>query len=381
MATLPYSRVVRVTLTRDDKFPDRRGFGIPLFLTPVTKTGKLTADLRTRAYGSMEEVAVDWLPTDEFYKAAMAAFSQNPRPVQIKVGYINATTTSNAAAFQTELNSIETYDAQFYWIDIDKTLRDIAGLDGVVNWIETKNRFAIITSNDVNTESVAITTSLAARQKGKLVRSAVFYSQLANAAEYPGYAYAALLGTFNFDNADAAYTGKFKKLLGITPANLGSTPVQQVTGFQPQLGQSTAAGNCANMFINIGGQNFVVEGSTLTPNVFIDEIHATDWIIARTEEEMLGVLLNNNRVPFTDAGMEMLASAARVVMTQAIRAGLIAIDLDENGDYSPAVEYIVPSVFDVPASQRKARIAPEIIVRFRYAGAVHYAQVNYRMTF
>jgi len=38
-------------------------------------------------------------------------------------------------------------------------------------------------------------------------------------------------------------------------------------------------------------------------------------------------------------------------------------------------------VFSVPESQRKARIAPEIKVTFRYAGAVHYTTINYRMTF
>jgi hypothetical protein len=38
-------------------------------------------------------------------------------------------------------------------------------------------------------------------------------------------------------------------------------------------------------------------------------------------------------------------------------------------------------VFDVPEAQRKARIAPAIAVRFRYAGAVHYTTINYTMTF
>jgi hypothetical protein len=61
-------------------------------------------------------------------------------------------------------------------------------------------------------------------------------------------------------------------------------------------------------YINIGGRNFVVEGSTLTPNVFLDEIHATDWIIARTEEETLGILLNNSRIKFDDSGMQQIAS-------------------------------------------------------------------------
>lgn len=379
MAVLPYSRVVRVTLSRDDSFPERRGFGIPLFLTTQEKTGVLDATLRTKSYSSPEEVADDWDAVDEFYKAATEAFAQNPRPVQIKVGFLDLDSDPSAQELQDELDAIQDYDPLWYWVDVEATLRDLDALDGLAAWTEARTKFSLITSNDEDTETTSTSTSIAARLKDQYERTAVAYHN--DAKYYPGYAYAALLGTFNFDNADSAYTGKFKKLLGIPAVNLGSNAIQQITGFQPALGQSATAGNCANTLVNIGGQTFMVEGSTLTPNLFIDEVHATDWIISRTEEEMLAVLINNDRVPFTDAGMEMLAGAARVVMTQAIRAGLIAIDLDENGDYSPAVEYIVPSVFDVPASQRAARIAPEIIVRFRYAGAVHYAQVHYRMTF
>jgi hypothetical protein len=68
-------------------------------------------------------------------------------------------------------------------------------------------------------------------------------------------------------------------------------------------------------------------------------------------------------------------------MQQATRAGIIALDLDSNGDYSPAFTITVPSVFDVPSSQRAARIAPAITVQFRYAGAIHYTTINYFMNF
>lgn len=379
MAVLPYSRVVRVTLSRDDSYPERRGFGIPLFLTTQEKVGKLSSVLRTRVYGSMEEVQEDWDAVDEFYKAAEDAFSLKPKPVQIKVGFVDLGTAWTADDLKDELDAIQEYDPLWYWFDVEAGLRDEEELDGALDWAEAHIKFASITSNDEGTETQGNTSSIAARNKGNFERTGIFYHD--DETHYPGFAYGALLGTYNFDNADTAYTGKFKNLPSIPALNKGSAIIQAITGFQPALGMSTTAGHCANTYVDIGGKQFVVEGSTLTPNVFIDEIHASDWIISRTEEEMLAVLLNNDRVPFTDAGMEMLAGAARIVMTQAIRAGLIAIDLDENGDYSPAVEYIVPSVFDVPASQRAARIAPEIIVRFRYAGAVHYAQVHYRMTF
>lgn len=381
MAKLPYSRVVNVNLTRSDAFPSRRGFGVVLILTTTAVADQLDATHRTKVYSSIDEVAADHLPATEFYKAAEAVFSQNPRPLQIKGGFATFTPASGTAAeLKTQLDLINTSDADWYWLTILPAMRDKASLDGLIEWVEAQPKQAGIDSNAVATQTANDTTSVAGRNKGEFVRSWVFYHD--DATEYPAVAFAASLGTRNFDQADSAYTGKFKRLQGIGPVNLGSAAVQAITGFVPELGQSLAAGNMANTYVDIGGQSFVVEGSTLTPNVFIDEIHSTDWIIARTEEETLGILLNNDRIPYTDAGMETLASGARTVMRQADRAGLIANDLDPaTGLYSPAVEFIIPSVFDVPESQRKSRIAPEIAINFRYSGAVHYTTINYRMRF
>ncbi|QJD54318.1 structural protein [Aminobacter phage Erebus] len=381
MAKLPYSRTVNVTLTRVDAFPTRRGFGVPLLLSHVPVAGILDATHRTKVYGSIEEVEVDHISSTEVYAAAEAAFSQNPRPLQIKVGFITfVPATGTAAELKTQLSAIADYDNDWYWIGIVAALRDDDYLDGLVEWTEARTKFAIIDSNDVLMLSQADATNIAARHKGTVERTAVFYHD--DASEYPGFALAASLGTRNFDQAESAYTAKYKTLRSVSVVNIGSAAVQAITGFTPALGQSTAAGHMGNAYVDIGGRNFVVEGSTLTPNVFIDEIHASDWIVARTEEETLGVLLNNDRVPYTDAGMELLASGARTVMRSADRAGLIANDIDpETGNYAPAVTFNIPSVFDVPASQRKARIAPEISVSFRYSGAVHYTTINYRMNF
>ncbi|MBX4889772.1 DUF3383 family protein [Rhizobium bangladeshense] len=380
MAILPYNRVVNVTLSRNDAFPSRRGFGTQLIITTVAVAGKVDATHRTKLYASIEEVAADFATTADAYKAALSAFSQNPRPTQIKIGFVAVDGTPTSAELQTELNTLYDADQDWYFITVDTTLRDQAYTDGLLQWVEAKNKLAIVDSNAAATQNPADTTSIAARNKGEFERTGVFYHT--NAAMFSAAALAGWMSTRNFDDANTAYTAKFKNLKGIEAVNLGSAAISAITGFTPGVGQSESVGHMANTYIDIGSRNFVVEGSTLTANVFLDEIHTTDWIIARTEEEALGILLNNARVPFTDAGMQMIASAARTVMQQATRAGLIAQDLDpETGDYAPAVEITVPSVFDVPESQRKARIAPAITVRFRYAGAVHYTTINYTMTF
>ena len=378
--TLPFSRTVNVTVTRTGAPATRRGFGVPLFLTSVAKAGILDADNLTRAYGSIEEVLVDWDATDAFAIAATAAFSQNPRPLQIKAGFYDAAVAVDATTMIDAIADLNDFDNAWYWLTVEAALRDTAMADGLIDWVETQNKFLMLGSNDVLHEDVNDTTNISARHKNTVKRTAVFYHT--DASLYPCVAFAASLGTYNFDEPNTAYTGKFKSLAGITPINVRSSQVQAITGFTPALGQSVAAGHMANTYIDIGGINQTTEGSTLTPNLFIDEIHTGDWIIARTEEEMLNILTQNDIVQYDDRGMQLLASAPRQLMSIARSAGFVAQDLDpESGDFLASVEIIVPSVFDVTESQRQNRIAPPIQVRYRYAGAVHYTTVNYTITF
>ena len=384
MAKIPYSRVVNVNLTRTDNFPTRRGFGTQLILTHTAVTDQVDATKRTKLYASLAEVEADYASSTSVYKAALAAFSQNPRPVRLKVGYAATPTGADDAAkkanFIASLGAILDYDQAFYQITLDAALRDQHYLDGLVEWVEAQPKVAFIDSNDADLKSSGDTTNIAARHKGTVERTAVFYHDSADA--YLAASIAAYMSTRVLDDADSAYTLKFKKAPGINAVDIGSAALTAITGFQEGLGQSESAGHCANTYIDIGDQNFLVEGSMLTQNVFADEIHATDYIVARTEEEMLALFLNNASVPFTDQGMQQLASVPRMVMQLAARAGIVAKDLNPaTGAYEPAYTITVPSVFDVPESQRKARIAPAISVRFRYAGAVHYTTINYTMTF
>jgi hypothetical protein len=375
MAVLPISRNVRVSITRQNRFATRRGFGVPLLLTSATVAGVLDQNKPIFYAASIDEVAAHWNAGDAPYDAALAAFSQNPRPLQIAFGWYESSTAVSGNDLTDALQNIQDYDTGWYWIDVEPELRDTDALDGVVAWVEAQTKFAILTSNDLKLKDSADTTNIAARHKGTVERTAVFYHPTATL--YPGFALAAKLGTYNFDNANSAYTAKYKHLAGITPINIMSDEARALDGFVPAIGQNSATGHLANIYIDQGGINQVEQGSTLKPNVFIDEIHSGDWMVARCEEEILNILRNNNVVKMDDTGMQMLAGGPRIVMQQAIRAGLIASDVDpETGDYQPNYVIDVPSVFDIPASQRKNRIAPPITVYFRASGAVHYAQAD-----
>ena len=177
MARLPYSRVVDVSLTKLDRFARRRGFGIPLILT-TDATGVVDATTRTKAYGTIDEVAEDYASTTEPYKAALAMFSQTPRPLQIKIGFIAAgvlTTPTPDPVIGDELDAVYAFDNDWYWLTMTEEFRDLAILDTVMAWVDAKTALFMIESNDVLTQSPADETSVAARNKGTRQRSAVFY--------------------------------------------------------------------------------------------------------------------------------------------------------------------------------------------------------------
>lgn len=380
MAPLPATRNVYVTVTRNDNFVARDGFGTPLFLTSQTIAGKLDADNRTRAYASIDEVSAEFNGGDPFYEAAQQAFSQNPSPLLIKAGWYDATVATDAQGLTDELDAIADFDDAWYWIDVEASLRDTAALDGLVNWAEARDKQATITSNDANIEQLSDTTNIAARHKGQIEHSSVFYST--DADEYLGFATGSYFGTFNFDDRDTAYTAKYKRFRTFAPLNRPSSVANIVQGWVPEIGQSLQAGHCANCIVDQGGRFILEQGSVLTPNVFIDEIHFTHWLKARTTERILNLLMNNNRVPYDDRGFQMIAGQIEAQLVQAFNAGLLAADeTDEDGNYVPSFVVNVPRYSAVPASQRKARVAPAFGASFRYAGAVHFGRINYTVNF
>lgn len=471
---LPYSRVVDVSLTRQDRFATATGFSVALIVTPAAVTGQVDATHRTKVYGGLLEVAVDYASTTDTYKAAAAMFAQNPRPRQIKIGYRNP-----ANPITDELNLIYASDPDFFWLGHTAELRDTPAQRELADWAETKSVLSGLESGDADTEtpaaiadssatvtmtiaapgvvtwtghglaadapvrftttgalatgltagatyyvrnpttntfevsataggaSIATTGSQSGTHTGTALRfggsiaeyieskgydhSFVFYTP--SATEFPALALLAYSSGRDLDRGSLraalrgdiasgnAYTAKFKKLVGVTALNKSSAVVQAISGFVPGLGVDAAQGHRANAYVNVGGLDMVVEG-TVGSGAFIDEIHAGEWIVARTREALLSALAINARVPYTNKGMATLTAAVDGVMRRAVAAGIIAGDFTDDGSvFTPEYTIEHDRVENIPASQRRNRIAPDIKVNFRYAGAIHYASATFLMSF
>lgn len=394
MAQIPYSRVVDVSVTRQDRFPSQRGFSTALLLTGTALATKVDSTTRTKLYSSIDEVSADgWATNSPAYLGAQAFFSGDPRPIQLKIGFVDIDGTPTMAS---EIAALNAFDSDWYWGCHTSELVDSnASQKALATWFETQNKIVALDSADADTKTAipATDSSIAKWAKDSaLDRCPVFYHPNAATQLLGPRAWAYTSGR-NLDRANyeqakrgridsgQAYTLKFKELRGATAADLTSADVQAITGFVPGSGLVSTAGNYANTYINIGGLNMLVEGSTPRGS-FIDEIHAVDWLRARMQESVLAALANEPRIPMTDVGVGFLIQAGVVpTLNRAVAAGILAVDFDESGRLLPPYEITVDKTANIPAQQRRQRIAPDIKVIARFAGAIHYASVSITLKF
>ena len=73
--------IVQVTITRDDQPISQQGFGTLLILACHHSFFQ-----RTKSYNSLTELEIDFPSGTQVYNAALKAFSQEPRPIAIKIG-------------------------------------------------------------------------------------------------------------------------------------------------------------------------------------------------------------------------------------------------------------------------------------------------------
>lgn len=82
---IPLQDIVKVNITLQTLFAQRRNFGLPLFVTPETDSG-IDQKERVKKYTTLAEVVIDWPTSSEAYQMAQTAFAQSPAPGELLIG-------------------------------------------------------------------------------------------------------------------------------------------------------------------------------------------------------------------------------------------------------------------------------------------------------
>jgi hypothetical protein len=253
-----------------------------------------------------------------------------------------------------DLAAIALENGDFYGLIL--TTASKAEVLAAAAWVEANGKLYVQASQDtaIVTAAAAGATDVAAQAKtSAYARTSVFYHPRPDA-----FADAALFGKC-FPKDPGSLTFKFKTLAGV--------PAVALTGTQI----TNAKNKNAMYYTSFGGVPITAEGK-VAAGEWIDVIRDRDHFESRLQTRIFSVLANADKVPFTDRGINLVATEVRGQISDSIASGFLADD--------PTPEIVVPKARNVAAIDKAARNLTGIEFTATIAGAVHALTINGKIT-
>lgn len=251
----------------------------------------------------------------------------------------------------TDLDAIEGFDADgWYCLLLDS--QGEAEIAAAAAWIEARKKIFICNSMDHGIIDVSVTDDvLSDLLLNNYARTALIYTM----AKLLNFSAAGWAGQ-RLPSDPGSSTWSFKSLAGVTVDT-------RLTGAH----LSTIEAKNGNHYTLVASIPITRYGTTASGE-FIDVTRFIDWLDARIKERIFGILINNEKIPYTDAGVDLMRGAVLAQLQQGITAGGLAAD--------PAPTVTAPLVADIDPSDKANRILPDIEFQATLAGAIHKLVIN-----
>lgn len=246
-----------------------------------------------------------------------------------------------------DLAAIRNVDADWYGLTLD--LNSTAIIEAADVFAETLPMQMAVHVCDSIAFDPAITTDvgyvLKAASAGRIIGG--FFNK--DTAGYGGVAMLANRFPHDPGAAGAGGTYALKTLVGVIAGNWSETQIAALR-----------AKNYVT-YVTTAGRSHTLDGKVFGGE-FADVVRGLDWYRIRSEERVAALLLNNDKVPFTDRGITQVYSELRAQQMDAE-----AVEL-----FVPGSSVLtVPTRAQVPSADRAARKLTGITGSAILAGAIH----------
>jgi hypothetical protein len=245
------------------------------------------------------------------------------------------------------------------WYAVSTSARSMIHQQECAQWVQANEKLGILTSGDdaiVDAETGDIATWA---KLNNLDRVIVFYHPDAKLADAAVDALAPLDPI-----PEAAY---FSKMLAKHPgsATWKFKELQSIPTYELTQGQaSTVEGKNATWYMTTADVPMTAEGKTAAGE-YIDVIQGLDWLKARIQNLVFTPLVQQDKIPYTDEGVQILVSSLRAALDEGVRYQILA---------SYDISY--PAVADLAANWKAARVLPDINFTGVLGGAIHKTIIN-----
>lgn len=253
---------------------------------------------------------------------------------------------------ENDLDAVVEENDDWYALAIND--REVQTVLSAATWVEARTKLFGTASADstIIDVSASLDTSSIAFQlfSGGFARTFLMYHQDAD-DDFPECAWFGRVLPLQ----PGSETWKFKTLATISYSNLSTTQSQN------------ARNKRANTYEFIGGRGITREG-TVSAGEFIDIIRGVDWLTARIQEFVYSVLVNNNKVPYTNAGIAVIQAEVKRALQLGIDNNFLASD--------PEPEVTVPDAASIPPTDKANRILRNVEFNATLAGAIHAVEIQ-----
>lgn len=251
-----------------------------------------------------------------------------------------------------DLAAILAFDNDWYGLVLDSNSE--AEVNIAAAFVESNKKLFVPNSSDWGCEDVATTTDIMSDVKAAAyARTAVLYSR----AELLSYSGAAWMAK-QFTQAPGSDTWKFKTLAGVTVDTLSAAA------------RASVLSKNGNVYTATSGVNITEEGKSGSGE-WLDVTRAVDWLRARMQFLVFSALVNNSKIPYTDAGVDLIGLLLKQALDEAVDVGMLA----------PGTTSVTfPKVAAIASADRAARKLSGGRFAGRLAGAIHELDINGTIT-
>ena len=276
-------------------------------------------------------------------------------------------------AAETLLAAVQACDnAPTYWYGLSvssSVAPAVSDYQAVATYIETTKHLFGLTTNDPNAITSGSSADIGSILDG--LGTTRTFGQYSSQTPFAETSIFGSLFTTNFLGTNTMPTAMWKPQPGVVAEPLTSTTA------------NTLDTKKYNYFANFqNGASILVGGRCFnTGFVYIDQIFGLDWLQNYIQTNVFNLLVQNPKIPQTDAGMTLIQTVIEQSLDVAVTNGLIGRGLVWNfggfgalttGTILSKGYYIyIPSVNSQSTASRQSRTTPLIQIAVTLAGAVH----------
>ena len=255
----------------------------------------------------------------------------------------------------TDMAAILAADTDWFCLLLDS--QSEAEVDAVAAWIETKRRIFCFGTADYGCKVSATTTDVLSDIKAlSYFNTGGFWHH-----EVGTLIAAGIMGSF-LVTLPGTSTVAHKKVPGVAPSDVAPNGTPYISDSE----DANVQAKNGNTYRTVAGNGNTFPGKVASGD-FFDATRFIHFMYARLQESVIGVLQNNARIPYSDAGIEIMKGAILNPLLSWVRLPYGA--LSDAKDEAPTVT--APKAADVDATSRIGRILPDVSFSARYLGAIH----------